>query len=283
MYMKTNDFKWIFLFLVFGIFISCNDSQNNEENMNSNDVADVEALDNSDEATDSGIDNLEDRMDNIMNENEDFEGKSHKDVSIIKAEGAKEVEVNIKIGAGQLKISGGSSELLTGGFKYSDEAWKPIIKYKVTEGKGFLYVKQPDSDNFNINNDDKYAWNLKFSEDLPLEFNVELGAGMSDIYLDNLKISRFDMNMGVGKTEIDLGNKWMKDADIHLNGGIGLSVIHLPKSVGVILNIEKGLGSVDVNNMIKKSNSEYVNEAFNKSNITLKVYLKTGIGKIEVD
>ena len=272
--------KWILPVLMVGMFLSCNNQQNNT---NEEYTEDIENQADSNDEFVSDFDNLEEKMDNIMNESEDIEGDAHKDVTIIKAGSAKSIEVNVNIGAGKLKLSSGSSELFTGGFIYTDADWKPEINYKIKGDKGYLNVRQPESNNNSINNDDKYAWNLKFTENLPLDFNIEVGAGLSEIYLSDLQIGHFNMNMGVGKTEIDMSGKWNKSAEIHLNGGIGLSIIHLPKNVGVIINVEKGLGSVDVNNLIKKSNSEYVNEAYDKSNIILKIYLKTGIGKIEID
>ncbi len=265
---------------MYSTFLSCNNPQNNQ---NDDNAEDIENQADSNEEIVSDFDNLEEKMDNIMNESESIDGDAHKEVTIIKAGLAKLVEVNVNIGAGKLKLSSGSSELFTGGFIYTDIAWKPEINYKVKGDKGFLKVRQPSSENYNLNNDDKYAWNLKFTENLPLDFNIEVGAGLSEIYLDNLQIEHFTMNMGVGKTEIDMAGKWNNSAEIHLNGGIGLSIIHLPDNVGIIVNVEKGLGSVDVNNLIKKSNSEYVNEAYDKSKINLKIYLKTGIGKIEID
>jgi hypothetical protein len=278
--MNRLRIKWILLSMCFCLFISCNGSQDNQNEDNAEDIENQS--DNNNEIV-SDFDTLEKKMDHIMNESEDVDGKTHKDVTIIKSNGAKEVEVNLKIGAGKLKLSSGSSELFTGGFIFTDEEWKPEVDYKVKGNKGFLVVKQPDSENYDLNNDDKYAWNLKFTENIPLSFDIELGAGMSEIILNDLQIVNFDMNMGVGKTEIDMRGKWKKNAEIHLDGGIGLSIIHLPDNVGVILDVEKGLGSVEVRNMLKKDNSKYVNGVYEKSNITLKIYLKTGIGKIEVD
>jgi len=278
--MKRIRIGLILLLMCFCIFVACNETQNNDNEDYTEESE--ENSENKDEIV-SDFDTLERKMDLIMNESEDVDGKTHKDVTIIKSNGAKEVEVNLKIGAGKLKLSSGSSELFTGGFIFTDQEWKPEVDYKVRGDKGFLLVKQPDSENYNVNNDDKYAWNLKFSDNIPLSFEIELGAGMSEIILNDLQIVNFEMNMGVGKTEIDMRGKWKKSAEIHLDGGIGLSVIHLPDNVGVILEVEKGLGSVDVRNMIKKDNTEYINEAYKKSNITLKIFLKTGIGKIEVD
>ncbi|MFN8254417.1 MAG: toast rack family protein [Bacteroidales bacterium] len=258
--------------------ISCNESnQTRQEHENMDEYSENE------NDTSSSIQNLEDKMDQIMSEKSDFDGDTYKDVTIIKAAGAKKAEVNLKIGAAHVRLSAGSGELLTAGFKYSNEEWKPEISYDVNENTGYLELKQPENQHYNIDNGDKYSWNLKFTDKLPLDFNIELGAGLSEINLDNLIIDRFSMDIGVGKAEIDLGSNWKRNAEIHLNGGIGLSIIHIPQNVGVSIEISKGLGDVEVRNLKKTGNNKYENDAFSGAGPKIKVYIKTGIGKIEID
>ena len=123
----------------------------------------------------------------------------------------------------------------------------------------------------------------KFGEDIPIDINLELGAGVAEIFLGNLPVKNFNMVMGVGKTELDLRGKWQKNAEIHLDGGIGLLKVYLPENIGVKVKTVKGLGNVEVLNLTKKDKNTYVNEWFSKSEITLNIYLKTGIGKIEIE
>jgi hypothetical protein len=255
----------------------------NESNQTRQDRENMEDFAENQEDTSSSIKNLEDKMDQIMSENSDFDGDSYKDVTIIKAAGANKAKVDLKIGAAHLRLSAGSGELLTAGFKYSNEEWKPQISYKVRENTGFLEIKQPDNNPYNIENGDKYSWSLKFTDKIPLDFNIELGAGLSEINLDNLFIDRFSMDIGVGKAEIDLGANWKSNAEIHLNGGIGLTIIHVPQNVGVSIEINKGLGEVEVRNLKKTGTNVYENDAFSGAGPKIRVYLKTGIGKIEID
>ena len=224
---------------------------------------------------------LEKKMEEIMDNEEPSE--LIKDVVKQKAEGAKFVQVEINIAACKLKLSSGSKQLFTGGFAYSKKKWKPEINYEVIKEKGFLIIEQPETKNINIDDKDQYVWNLKFGENIPLDINLELDAGVAEIKLGDLPIKNFNMVMGVGKTELDLRGKWKQNAEIHLDGGIGLLKVFLPENVGVQVNTIKGLGNVEVLNMIKKDKNTYVNEEYNKSKITINIYLKTGIGKIEIE
>ncbi len=259
----------------------CEDHEFDDEEMEKHAIEEGIDVENDEIAID--FEELEDKMEEIMYESDDSDEEAIKDVAVIKSQGAKKVDVTLEIGAGKLILSGGSSELLTGGFIYSNAKWKPEIKYKVKNKNGFLYIEQPESKDFHINDDDRYIWNLKFNNKIPLHFDIELGAGVSEIALSDLNLKHFHMVTGVGKTEVDLRGKWKQSTDIYLDGGIGLTQVYLPDNVGVKLEVTKGIGSAEIKNLKKKKSSVYVNEAYETSDIIVKIYLKTGIGKIEVE
>jgi hypothetical protein len=266
--------------LMFLFVISCNEQHNDDEEFVD---PEIENIENEEELVTTDFDELEEKMEEIMYESDDSDNEVTKDVAVVKSQGAKSVEVSLNIGAGRLVLSGGASELLTGGFIYSNKKWKPEINYKVKDSKGILKIEQPENGDFTINDDDKYVWNLKFNNEMPLHFNIELGAGLSEIALSELNLKHFHMVMGVGKTEIDLRGKWKQSTEIYLDGGIGLSQVYLPDNVGVKLEVVKGIGGVDIKNLTKKKSSVYVNKSYENSDIVLNIFLKTGIGKIEVE
>ncbi len=265
----------ILLSIAFFTF-QCVPASNEEDNFDSEDVEEFIIEEDTDDLSE-----LEEKMEELEGDAEPSE--IIKEVVKQKAKGAKFVQVDINIGACKLKLSSGSNQLFTGGFAYNQEKWKPEINYELVKDKGFLTINQPETHNINIDDKDQYVWNLKFGENIPLDFNLEMGAGLSEILLGGLPIKNFNMLMGVGKTELDLRGKWKQNAEIHLDGGIGLLKVYVPKNVGVQVNTIKGLGNVEVLNMIKKDKNTYVNEWYNKSKITINIYLKTGIGKIEIE
>ncbi|MEN8119057.1 MAG: toast rack family protein [Bacteroidota bacterium] len=272
--MKTYILLLSIVFFSFHCVPPSNDNEDFDEK-------DIEEIEEEEEEDKDDFFDLEEKMEEIMDDEEPSE--LIKDVVKQNAEGAKFVQVDINIAACKLKLSSGSKQLFTGGFAYSKKKWKPEINYEVVKEKGFLTIEQPETHNINIDNTDQYAWNLKFGKNIPLDINLELGAGVSEIKLGALPINNFNMVMGVGKTELDLRGKWKQNAEIHLDGGIGLLKVYLPENVGVQVNTIKGLGNVEVLNMIRKDKNTYVNEWYNKTKITINIYLKTGIGKIEIE
>jgi hypothetical protein len=256
---------------------SCGQDRNNDQTDNH------EAENIEDEHNNSNFDQLDEKMDEIMDESQTSDEQEVQEVKLVKSEGASNVKVGLSIGAGKLRMTGGSSELMLAGFIYTDSKWKPKVNYVLNGKTGKLSVKQPSSKDINISNDDKYVWNLKFNNQIPLDFKVELGAGLSEIKLGDLNINSFSMEMGVGKTEIDLRGEWKKSTIIDLTGGIGYTKIYIPQNVGVKMKVDKGIGSVDFSNLIQKDRNHYENKLAETSEIVLTINIRTGIGRIEVE
>src|SRR5690349_15403594 len=51
--------------------------------------------------------------------------------------------VEIKMGAGELQIDGGSPKLLEADFDYNVPAWKPIVRYEASSFRSQLHIEQP--------------------------------------------------------------------------------------------------------------------------------------------
>src|SRR5437879_2436333 len=53
------------------------------------------------------------------------------------------VRVEIKMGAGELSVEGGSEKLLEADFGYNIPSWKPIVRYDASSFRGQLSIEQP--------------------------------------------------------------------------------------------------------------------------------------------
>src|SRR5215467_7663785 len=63
---------------------------------------------------------------------------------------ARDVAATLKLGAGELNVSGGSSHLLNSQFHF-DRKWDaPRVDYRVSEGRGILEIGQEKSDGINF-------------------------------------------------------------------------------------------------------------------------------------
>jgi N-terminal domain of toast_rack, DUF2154 len=206
-------------------------------------------------------------------------GRAH-DTKWIDAKGAKAARVSVQMPVGQLRVQGGAQHLLDADF-YHGDAWQtPSIEYSVESGTGDLILSQDGGDKFATNSDN--AWNLKLAENIPLDLEIDLGAGHGELNLARIGLSNLKVNIGAGQVNVDLTGERGKDLHAELHGGVGEATVRLPKNIGVVAVVHGGLGSIDVRGL-KQEDGQYVNAAYGKSPNTLHLTVEGGIGQIKLE
>jgi len=109
----------------------------------------------------------------------------------------------------------------------------------------------------------------------------DFGAGEGDLDLRGLDLESLDIDMGVGDLTVDLSSQPEQDLEVTIDGGIGSAKVYLPENIGVRVDVDKGIGSVHAQGMIKRGNT-YTNEAFGKTETTIDITIDAGIGSIDL-
>jgi hypothetical protein len=128
----------------------------------------------------------------------------------------RQLNVKISFAAGTLYIKPGHRNMLfKGKLRYSEK--EPVIDYSVYNGRATLEISTPnfskkdkEEKNFNINNLDdikKNIWYLYFSPDIPVTFNIEMGASKSRFDLGGLRIPSLKVSTGASDTFIDFSEQ----------------------------------------------------------------------------
>ena len=208
-------------------------------------------------------------------------GKLRNDVEVIPLKGVSSAAVNLRMGAGELKIDAGNKELAEAQFTYNVPEWKPTIDYNVNGSQGELWIKQPSVTNMGIGSY-RYEWDLHLTPDIPLSLEIELGAGESQLDLSQLTVTSLEMKTGVGFVEVDLTGDRQQDINVSLRGGVGEVKILLPDEVGVRVQARGGLGEIDAQGLIRDGNN-YVNDAYGESEHTITLDIEGGIGAINLE
>jgi hypothetical protein len=197
----------------------------------------------------------------------------------VERQGAKSVNVSLETSSGEFNISGGSSHLLDADFNYSDSYEAPRVDYNVADGVGHLSISQDDgSTHFGAKHN---QWNLRFSNDVPLELKVEMGAGRGQLRLRDMPVTRLEMSMGAGQADLDLTGDRKNDLVADLEGGVGQVTIRLPRKVGVVVRASGGIGAVEAHGL-RHENDEYTNEAYGKTPATIRLKVEGGVGQISL-
>ncbi len=193
---------------------------------------------------------------------------------------AKSVQAELKMGAGDLKISGGSASLMNGTFQYNVPEWKPEVNYTVEGTEGRLEIDQPGGTHTNMGGV-HYSWDLHLNNNVPMELSVEMGAGNSELNLSGLSLTSLHLQVGAGNADVDLTGDWKQNLSVSIEGGVGQASISLPQEVGVRANVQGGIGTVSAPGF-KKDGDSYVNDAYGKSSISIDLSVQGGIGQVNL-
>jgi hypothetical protein len=211
--------------------------------------------------------------------NRHFSGDLQHQSRTVDAQGAKSVHVSLETSAGEFDISGGSSHLLDADFNYSGSYETPRVDYNVADGVGRLSISQDDgSTHFGASHN---QWNMHFSNDVPLELKIQMGAGRGQLRLRDMPVTRLEMSMGAGQADLDLTGERKNDLVADLEGGVGQVTIRLPRKVGVVARASGGIGSVEAHGL-RHEGDEYTNEAYGKTPATIHLTVQGGVGQISL-
>ena len=208
-------------------------------------------------------------------------GELQEDTRTIELGKAESVELRLNMAAGVLRLQGGAGELMESYFKYNIDRWKPEVGYSLSGSRGILKVKQGKSSGMTVGKK-RNIWEIRLSNDVPMDIKVNLGAGQSKLDLRGLMLESLNVDMGVGELTVDLSGEQNQNLDVVIDGGIGSATLYLPRHIGVRVSVDGGLGSVNARGMNKKGNV-YTNETYGKTDISIEIDIDAGIGSIDLE
>jgi hypothetical protein len=194
---------------------------------------------------------------------------------------AKEVQAKIEVPTGKLSIAGGAAKLLDANFRYLKSDGEPVLAYDVKDGRGHLDLSQPNDSHIRMLNSHN-QWDLRFSDDVPLNLDLTVGAGGADLDFRGIDLRDLAINFGTGELTVDLTGPRKNNLVGTIKGGVGSAKIKLPKDFGVSVHATGGIGAVTAHGLTEHDNT-YVNDAFGKSPTTITLTIEGGIGSIRLE
>lgn len=202
------------------------------------------------------------------------------DTQTVELQGAKTVSADLEMPAGTLTLSGGSAKLLDANFRYRNSEGKPQVDYSLSGDHGQLSITQIEK---HIHVGTTHSnWNLRFANNVPLDLNLQMGAGHSDLQLRELDVTHLEVKIGAGEMELDLSGPRKSSLDADIQGGVGSATIYLPKDVGVRVHASGGIGSVNTHGMTK-DDDDYVNSVYGTTPATITLTIQGGVGSIDLE
>ncbi len=208
-------------------------------------------------------------------------GELQHDVQAIPVTGVEKAEVEVRMNAGTLALTGGSEDLMEADFTYNVDEWQPEVSFDDEVGYGMLTVRQPLKASIQAP-EARNEWSLRFSENVPLQMRVQLGAGKADLDMRGFNLEDLDIELGAGQVTIDLSGEWDQDFSVSLKRGVGEAIVLLPGKVGVRVDVTSGLGSIETLGL-RRQGEYYVNDAYGDSEVTIQLEILGAIGTIKLE
>ncbi len=190
-------------------------------------------------------------------------------------EPSKSTRISLEMSAGELMVASGASRLMEGEFTYNADRLKPIIE----RNPGVLRISQGDTTGFNVGGESR--WELRLNNGVPLEVIAKLGAGEAELNLGELNLQNLEVGIGAGEVHVDLRGTPKQSYDVRIQGGVGETIVYLPRSVGISAAAAGGLGSISVNGLEKRGD-RWVNAGHENDTVQITVDVKGGIGEIRL-
>lgn len=192
---------------------------------------------------------------------------------------SKTGRVDIRMGSGQLHVTSGTSKLMEGKFAYNVADWKPVVDHRAGT-TGELRISQPNSSGSSFGNSVN-NWDVNLNGELPLDVIANLGAGEANLVLGKMNLSRVEMSIGAGSVNMDLRGEPKRDYTVQIRGGVGETVVSLPKDVGISASATKGIGDISIQGL-EQRDGVWVNPDRIGAPVTVRLDVKGGIGQIRL-
>lgn len=207
-------------------------------------------------------------------------GETRRESRSIDLDKSEMVRVDLKMGAGELKVSGGALKLMEADFTYNVPSWKPDVRYSSGGFRGNLTVEQPGKSSSTLGNA-TYSWDIRLSDDVPLDVGVKFGAGEARMDIGSLALRSLEVNMGVGELKLDLRGRPKRDYSVNIHGGVGSATVRLPKDVGILADAAGGIGGISVSGL-RKEGGRWVSEDYQHAKVTIRLSIRGGVGEIKL-
>lgn len=204
-------------------------------------------------------------------------GQPEHETKVLELDKSELTRVELKIGAGELRVGGGSPKLMEADFNYNTPGWKPKVEYHSTGVRSDIEISHPPGSVPHGNS----KWDLRFNDSTLIDLVVQMGAGESHLNLGSLNLRSVAFNLGAGEMTVDLRGNPKRSYDVQINGGVGQATVYLPSSVGISATAVGGIGEVNVRGL-EKRNGRWINPGHENSPVTIRLDVKGGVGQIDL-
>jgi hypothetical protein len=114
---------------------------------------------------------------------------------------------------------------------------------------------------------------------------IDVDAGAAHVELVDIAAaapSSVRVHVGVGGADLDFGRVWRSDIDLDVQAALGSMTLHLPRDVGVRLELDRALSGFEHDGLYKRGGNVWVSDNWDSAERRLRVRAETAFGKLRV-
>jgi len=117
---------------------------------------------------------------------------------------------------------------------------------------------------------------------IPISFSMNFGAAKANIDLAEVRVTNVNLKSGASSTILTVGNK-AKTVDISIESGASSTVVRIPLNSGVKLNMDSGLISKELADLIETSSGVYQSSNYSDSKNIVNITAKLGVASFKIE
>lgn len=203
-------------------------------------------------------------------------GPKEHETKVLELDKSEVTRVELKMGAGEMHVGGGSLKLMDADFTYTDPGSKPQVDYHSTGVRSDIVISPTGTVHHGESD-----WSMHFNDSVLMDLVVKMGAGEAHLNLGSLNLRSVAFDLGAGQVDVDLRGNPKRSYDVKINGGVGQATVHVPRSVGISATATGGIGEVNVAGL-EKRDDRWINPSHENAPVTIRLDVKGGIGQIDV-
>jgi len=200
-------------------------------------------------------------------------------IFISKEARAKSAIIEVKTGAGELKITGNSDALLSGSFEsnFLQLVQKSELKDSVQRITLKTDVKWPRLKGRKLN-----EMNLQINSTIPTKLYIGTGASKIDLDLTEVMMQELDINAGASSIGLIMGDK-VANSKMSIDAGASSINITLPRSLGARLKIDSALSAKNLIDFRQIDEHLFESDNYDTSDKKIAISLDIGVSSLNID
>jgi hypothetical protein len=200
-------------------------------------------------------------------------------------EGAQRARLHLQFGAGRLTLAPGAApgSLLQGSFsggvsartKKTADALDVALRFPAGRLPPFFAP-------WHWGAGARIAWDVRLSDEVPLELKLETGASETDLDLGSLQVTSLRLNTGASSTVVKLPERagvTVVDAD----AGAASIVFHVPEDVAGRIRVRGALAGVEIDSeRFPRQGEVYQSPGYEDADNRVEIEIDIGAGSVKV-